>query len=80
MKVEHITRESLVDMFSSLNVELRTGILTSLQASIDATEEDVTSGGIPADASVVESMQNLLLMQECCKQAHTEFDELSKRV
>lgn len=79
MMVEHITRESLVDMFASLDVNCRQGILDNLVKSIAATEEDATSGNAPLE-EIGKSLQNLLLMQSCCQQAHTEFAELSKKV
>ena len=75
---EHITRESLVDMFASLDNACRVGILTNLEKSIAATEEDATSGNLPMD-DIGKSLQNLLLMQSCCQQAHNEFHELSEK-
>lgn len=77
-EVRLITRESLIDMFASFDNKCRQEILTSLEKSIKATEEDATSGNAPDDL-IRKSWDNLTLMRECCKQAQDEFDGLSKK-
>lgn len=77
---EKALKERLVDMFAAFPTDCRKGILEQLKLAIDSTEEDVTGGSVsPSDIIIQQSMQNLMLMQECCQQAQTEFEELSKK-
>jgi len=73
-----LTREDIVDMFSSFSSPFRKNILEELDKAIDATEADATNGAI-LDECIAQSLEKLLLMKTCCEQAQEEFEGLSKR-
>lgn len=78
MKGEHITRDSLVDMFASFDIAFRQGILHQLEVVIKATQADAKDT-TDNDTSIQVSYNNLLLMQSCCQQAQQEYLELCKK-
>ena len=78
MSGEHITREDIVEMFSSLPDSTRASILVQLGSAITETELEAQDGCIPEDLAA-KSLKRLILMQECCQQAHDEFKDLNIR-
>lgn len=81
MVQESITRECLIDMFASFDNECRRTILTGLKKSFKATDAELNDCTDPeTQAVLIKSLSNLDIMQQCCKKAQEEFDELDKDI
>lgn len=76
---ESILQEQLIDMFSSFDSELRRTILTGLEKSTQATNDELRDCTDPNIGVVLTtSICNLGIMHWCCTRAQEEFDDLDK--
>lgn len=75
MQEEQISREDLVEMFSSITQRHRQGILNDLERAIPETKSDAEALN---NDHLRRSVSHLELMRDCCQQAEKEFQELAK--
>lgn len=76
---ESISQECLIDMFASFDNECRRTILIGLEKSFRATNLELSECKDPETQAVLsKSLSNLDIMQQCCKKAQSEFDDLDK--